>query len=375
MRPKLLEGAKRISTRRLFCHGSHGRSQEEFIILAKMIYGDRFGYEKVIYRYSKTPVEIVCKKHGPFSVAPDAFLKGLCCPQCRREYFDPITNREYFIEKAEEIFGKGTYDYSEVTRYRSLDEPITVICPAHGPFTTTVRKHINGRSPCPECNVHRPWDTRHFLQAAKAVHGGRYDYSKIGTVTAAKQKITIICPVHGEFTQSVQNHIHQGSGCPQCGRKSRGEKKRISFAEFVKRARKVHGKKYRYIESSYTNLSSPVTIVCPVHGEFSQNAEKHVMNGHGCHKCGLESRKEKRRLSFAEFVKRARKIHGQKYRYDKASYIDAGHPMVITCDIHGRFLQKPSGHLNGCGCRTCGYERVSRLLKEKKRSDKKGTAR
>ncbi|MDR2068412.1 MAG: DUF723 domain-containing protein [Spirochaetaceae bacterium] len=371
MRPKLLEGATKISTMYLFRHGSRGRSQEEFITLAKMIYGGRFSYEKVIYRHSRTPVEIVCKKHGPFFVTPDVFLKGSCCPQCRREYFAPITNREYFIEKAEKIFGKGTYDYSEV-RYRSLDDPITVICPVHGPFTTTVRKHINGRSPCPECNVQRPWDTRHFLKAAKAVHGDTYDYAKIGTVTGARQKLTIICPVHGEFTQSVQNHIHQGSGCPQCANMSRAEKTRVSFGEFVERARKTHGKKYRYIASSYTNLSSPVTIVCPLHGEFSQNAEKHVMNGHGCHKCGLESRKEKRRLSFAEFVKKARKIHGQKYRYDEASYTDAKHPTVITCDIHGQFLQKPSDHLHGHGCRVCGYQKVSRLLKERKRSNKKG---
>jgi predicted nucleic-acid-binding Zn-ribbon protein len=212
----------------------------------------------------------------------------------------------------------------------------------------------------------------HFLKAAKAVHGDRYDYSKIGTVTKARQKITIICPVHGEFSQAVQNHIHQGSGCPQCGRKSRGEKNRISFEEFVKRARKIHGKKYLYIEASYTNLSSPVTIICPIHGEFCQNAEKHVIRGDACHQCGIESRKEKRRLSFAEFVKKAWKIHGTKYRYDEASYTDAKHPTVITCDIRGQFLQVPSDHLSGHGCRTCGYEKVSRALQYRKNPDKKG---
>jgi hypothetical protein len=90
MKSKPIEGAKRISTKRLFNHGSIGRSQEEFITLEKMIYSDRFSYEKVIYRHSRAPVEIVCKKHGPFFVTPDAFHKGLCGPRCRRECFFPI---------------------------------------------------------------------------------------------------------------------------------------------------------------------------------------------------------------------------------------------------------------------------------------------
>jgi predicted nucleic-acid-binding Zn-ribbon protein len=63
--------------------------------------------------------------------------------------------------------------------------------------------------------------------------------------------------------------IYTRAACPKCGLESRKEKRRLSFTEFVKRAWKIHGKKYQYIESSYTNLSSPVTIVCPVHGEFS----------------------------------------------------------------------------------------------------------
>ena len=40
--------------------------------------------------------------------------------------------------------------------------------------------------------------TESWIQQAKEIHGDRYDYSKVNYVNA-KTKITIICPIHGEF--------------------------------------------------------------------------------------------------------------------------------------------------------------------------------
>ena len=40
--------------------------------------------------------------------------------------------------------------------------------------------------------------TEEFIQKAKAVHGDKYDYSKVEYVNA-KTKVCVICPKHGEF--------------------------------------------------------------------------------------------------------------------------------------------------------------------------------
>jgi hypothetical protein len=37
-----------------------------------------------------------------------------------------------------------------------------------------------------------------FIEKAKRVHGNKYDYSKV-ELTKVKDKVTIICPEHGEF--------------------------------------------------------------------------------------------------------------------------------------------------------------------------------
>ena len=58
----------------------------------------------------------------------------------------------------------------------------------------------------------------------------------------------------------------------------------------------------------------------------------------------------------ADFVKNARKKHGDKYDYSKVNYINNRIKVIIICPIHGEFLQKPNGHLNGQGCFECGND-------------------
>ena len=57
--------------------------------------------------------------------------------------------------------------------------------------------------------------TEEYIQKAKAIHGDKYDYSKVEYITN-KDKVCIICPEHGEFWQRAGNHI-RGVGCPKCG--------------------------------------------------------------------------------------------------------------------------------------------------------------
>lgn len=57
------------------------------------------------------------------------------------------------------------------------------------------------------------------------------------------------------------------------------------------------------------------------------------------------------------FIEKARKIHGDKYDYSKAEYINARTKTCIICPKHGEFWQIPYSHINrGCGCFKCGRE-------------------
>lgn len=46
--------------------------------------------------------------------------------------------------------------------------------------------------------------------------------------------------------------------------------------EFVSKAKAVHGDKYDYSQSEYTNKRTKLNIICPTHGEFLQLPLNHI---------------------------------------------------------------------------------------------------
>jgi hypothetical protein len=70
--------------------------------------------------------------------------------------------------------------------------------------------------------------------------------------------------------------------------------------------------------------------------------------------------------STEEFIKKANRIHGDKYDYSKVNYIKSGDPVEIICPIHGPFTQSPNAHLKGKGCKKCGTERAALLIRRSK---------
>ena len=53
---------------------------------ARTIWGEAYDYSSVVYKNSKTRVDLICPKHGVFSTTPYQHLKeGVGCPQCKRE--------------------------------------------------------------------------------------------------------------------------------------------------------------------------------------------------------------------------------------------------------------------------------------------------
>lgn len=61
-----------------------------------------------------------------------------------------------------------------------------------------------------------------------------------------------------------------------------------------------------------------------------------------------------KRLTTEEFIKRARKVHGDKYDYSGTVYVTMRTKVSITCVSHGVFWQRPDIHLAGHKCPLCG---------------------
>ena len=62
-----------------------------------------------------------------------------------------------------------------------------------------------------------------------------------------------------------------------------------------------------------------------------------------------------KRKTTNEFIRDARKVHGDRYDYSLVKYLNGRTKVKIICGEHGMFEQAPKDHLRGKGCILCGY--------------------
>lgn len=257
---------------------------KRFIEKAKEIHSDKYDYSKVEYVNAHTKVCIICPKHGEFWVVPNAHLNSVGCPGCSS---NKKMNTEAFIKRAKEIYG-DKYDYSKV-EYKNARTPVCIVKLDGSEFWQTPDNHLRAdRYDKPKNPIVRV-TTEDFVDKAKEVHRGKYDYSKVEYINS-KNKVCIICPEHGEFWIRPNNHL-LGQGCPVCGELKRRESKKTSLDDWVDAANHIHNSKYDYSKVEYVNNRTKVCIVCPKHGEFWQTPSSHL-SGKGCPIC-RESELEK----------------------------------------------------------------------------------
>lgn len=128
-----------------------------------------------------------------------------------------------FIVEAREKIGSH-YDFSK-TIYQGIGVPTTISCPVHGDFTTTPKSVLLQGTACPTCRKQQRVKDRtssrdDFISAANVAHGLVYDYSNVIYKTSMT-KVEIVCPTHGPFSQTPNNHVSKKQGCPKCWQERR----------------------------------------------------------------------------------------------------------------------------------------------------------
>jgi hypothetical protein len=247
------------------------------------------------------------------------------------------TTAEFIIE-AKKVHG-DKYDYSK-TVYVGSQEKVCITCPKHGDYFIIAEGHLRGAG-CPQChNLSKRSNKESFIAKCREVYGDLYDYSKVEYIHS-KEKVCVICPKHGEFWVTPNNHM-RGSRCPACYGTPRK-----TTEQFIKEAKKIHGNKYDYSKVKYDGTDVKVCIVCSEHGEFWQTPYSHLK---GC-QCPVCSKVQ--RITQDIFIKRCTEIHHGRYDYSKVNFEHVKKKVCIICPEHGEFWQVPNNHLFGAGCPTC----------------------
>lgn len=125
--------------------------------------------------------------------------------------------------------------------------------------------------------------SREFIEKSKKIHGNKFKYDLI-VYNNCREKVKIICPKHGIFEQTPNNHLYNKQGCNQCSVDS--HKIYLLDLNRIEKLKKIHNNKYNYIDININN--GFINIICPHHGLFIQYLYSHEY-GHGCPKCNSSS--------------------------------------------------------------------------------------
>lgn len=200
-------------------------TNDEFILKAKLIHGDKYNYSLTEYTGIYNKIKIICKKHGIFEQVSNDHLCGCGCKKCLSEINEKNHSKTQaeFINISNQTHSKK-YNYC-LSEYKNNKTKIKIICPTHGIFEQRADTHMHGAD-CPKCR--NPYKNKtkelfnNFIKISNEIHLNKYDYSLVDYQFAHK-KITIVCPEHGEFKQTPNAH-KKGAGCPLC-KESHGERK------------------------------------------------------------------------------------------------------------------------------------------------------
>lgn len=250
--------------------------------------------------------------------------------------------------------------YTVVSKhYEGSKKDMIFGCKKHGEFIRTPNALIDKKCGCPQCGPGSGGKNKlsaGTVLAELKLKFPTFEFPEfLENYRDTQYKVRVVCPTHGEFSIRPASLRLANGGCPSCNIEEGTKNKRITSSEYLARVKHEHQNKYDYSLTNYTRMIDNITVVCPKHGSFSQQAGVHLK--HGCARCSSDERAAASKVPFEEFVQRSRLVHGIRYTYDETSYSSMTTPTTICCTEHGKFIQKAADHLhNEAGCPKCGNQ-------------------
>jgi len=246
-----------------------------------------------------------------------------------------------FLDTMKNLFG-DTLSFPNLN-YQNQRTKVSVTCNIHNrTYDAWPSNLVRGKRGCKRCGKHL---TRlDFIEESRKKHGVKYSYDNVKFINTTT-KVSVTCPIHGDWEVKPISHYYEGSGCPSCAL----ENNHLNKDSFIEKARAVHGNLYDYSDVIISKNTDMVQIKCPIHGRFEQPARAHLA-GHRCMKCAHQSQ----RSTLEEFIEKAKGIHGDTYDYSRAKYVNSKTKLTVMCNTHGPWEVRPCSHIGSkTGCPRC----------------------
>ncbi|MBO6181799.1 hypothetical protein J6O86_08960 [bacterium] len=207
----------------------------------------------------------------------------------------------------------------------------------------------------------RQYTTETFIERLKELYGDKFGYEKVN-YNGAYQKITLVCPVHGDFDVRACIAARGDANCKKCSNKQKSENSRIPFSEIIERIHEMHPEYIIDKNQIYKNTHTKIKVICPIHGEFLMKPFN-IFQGQGCPKCGREKIYSSLRYNKNWLLEKNKEIHGDKYDLSKFKYVNTKTKGIVICKKHGEFLISPEKLISrGQGCPICKQSHLEELV-------------
>ena len=324
-------------------------TQEDYLKRCKDVHGNRYIYDKTVYKNKRTKVIITCRIHGDFECLPRAhYANGTGCKQCG--YKTGIRAKGLPYSGTGKHQGCSTF-LSFRRRTRKYDNLLYKEAKAKEAYRrkqAAIQAKEAAKVKVAATAKERTEAVTRMYETSTVIHEGVYTYDESVTITnIEQQKINITCSIHGVFKQTMKHHL-KGQGCPKCGVLRTQAKAILPFSEVESRL-KAESLDDRYIpiESSYTKYSDPMLFTCTVcDRSFSMIPHNLIHQKQNCPYCrGMYKKVE-------TVVEKLTKKHPNVVLHP--TVIKHAHEQLsCTCAIHGIFTRTVGDLLNGFGCREC----------------------
>lgn len=131
---------------------------------------------------------------------------------------------------------------------------------------------------------------------------------------------------------------------------------KYTVEKFIEEAKEKHNNFYDYslVSLDFKNIASKVRIICPVHGEFIQNAYNHL-RGYRCKLCNKQKPNANTKYTGITLLNKFKELYGEKYIYtlNLNEFYRVTDRIDFICPVHGKMNQMIRIHLKGGGCKKC----------------------
>lgn len=254
------------------------------------------------------------------------------------------------------------FDYSNVGLV-STDEPIEIICPIHGKFTTTRVLHLGSKTGCKQCKVPTASVQKRYEKfisdsAEKFPNVEIMECDYVNNKSRVKSKCNV-CDKISDWT--VQGMSSSKLGCKEDCAKLLNNKRFYDIQEeetekWKQRCSEKFNNKFDYSKVEACGVDDRIIIICPEHGEVETTKFNHETYQTGCRFCSGVAMQSSEKLKKFQEMKEAY----PNYDYSKFNFeLSLEQKQIVICPEHGEFEISLHNFMNAeTPCKACRYRKI-----------------